>query len=187
MFALGTVSPPETKATSTDISQYYVTIQTDGAAEVFAVIHFPVPREVIHDILTDYQNWPDLFPSRPRIKKISHEQKQVIVDMVVPALFFPMELDLTTSTTEPTPFFLQTQLVRGDFERYERLWTLNSTQNGTQTEATLVLRVLPSIWTPQWLFREVMDSEIRGHLRKIQEHPRVKEHSTQLHSTRETS
>ncbi len=90
--------------------------------------------------------------------------------MNIPAFLLPLELHLVTATREVFPIRIETQLVRGDFSQYEWIWELPPTQGGNATQATMSLRMAPTIWTPDWVLRWALQSELEGHFERIRQH-----------------
>ena len=151
-----------------------LTIEIDegNLAHVEANIEFGSSQETIYNLLTNYQNWPQLFPNHPRINDIQREKGRVIVDMSLPVSFLPMDLQLITSTQETKPIKIHTHLLQGDFEKYNWIWNLTSVKEGTHTLATLTMTVQPNIWIPEWVFRWFLHSNLEQHFEKLR---------TQLH------
>ena len=83
--------------------------------------------------------------------------------MSMPAFLVPVTLQLVTETHEPQPFRIVTQMIEGDFDRYDWAWELSSTNGGTHTFATLTLNVKPNIWTPDWAFQLILESDLQEH------------------------
>ena len=153
----------------------HLTIEIDegNLAHVEAKIEIPSSRETLYNLLTNYQNWPQLFPNHPRINDIQREKGGVIVDMSLPVSFLPMDLQLITSTQETKPIKIHTYLVQGDFEQYNWVWNLSSLKEGTHTLASLTMTVQPNIWIPEWIFRWFLQSNLEQHFENLraQSHP----------------
>jgi len=141
-----------------------VTIGAHKQAEVKMATTFSASPLLVFDVLTDYPHWPNLFPTPPHIDHIKREEGYVIVDMAIPMSFLPMQLRLVTATKETRPSQVKTQLVRGDFERYDWTWKFLPATIPGQTKAFLILHVQPKIWIPDWLFRWVLKSNLEQHV-----------------------
>ncbi len=140
-----------------------VEISPEGVGTVRATLILPAERQRVRSVLMDYSNWPKLFSRTPTIHNIKKVEDRVRVDMSVPAFFLPMSLQLVTETHEPQPFRIVTQMVEGDFERYDWVWELSPTQGGTHTFASLTLNVKPQVWTPDWALLWMLESDLQEH------------------------
>ena len=140
-----------------------VKISPEGVGTVRATLSLPTERQRVRSVLTDYPNWPKLFPRSPTIHNIQKLEDRVRVDMSMPAFFVPLTLQLVTETHEPQPFRIVTQMVEGDFDRYDWVWELSPTKGGTHTLATLTLNVKPDVWAPDWAFRWILKSDLEEH------------------------
>ena len=143
----------------------HITIEFDegNLAHVEANLEIGSSQETIYNLLTNYQNWPKLFPNHPRINDIQRKEGHVIVDMSLPVPFLPMDLQLTTATRETKPITIHTHILQGDFEEYNWIWNLTSVKEGTHTLATLTMTVQPNIWIPEWVFRWYLRSNLEQH------------------------
>ena len=156
-----------------EIENLQIKIDEGNLAHVEANIELRSSQEKIYNLLTNYQNWPQLFPNHPRINDIQREKGSVIVDMSLPVSFLPMDLQLITSTRETKPIKIHTHLLQGDFEEYNWVWNLTSLKEGTHTLATLTMTVQPNIWIPEWVFRWFLQSNLEQHFEylRAQSHP----------------
>ena len=145
-----------------------IKIDEGNLAHVEANLEIPSSQETIYNLLTNYPNWPQLFPNQPRINDIQREKGNVIVDMSLPVSFLPMDLQLITSTRETKPIKIQTHLLQGDFEEYNWVWNLTSIKEGTHTLATLTMTVQPNVWIPEWAFRWFLQSNLEQHFANLQ-------------------
>lgn len=147
-----------------------ITVRLDGqgVGVVHASVILPEPRELVFAVLTDYPHWPDLFPRQPQINAITQKDDRTIVDMLIPAIFIPLKLELVTSTKAFAPDRVETQFVRGDFSTYEWVWALRPNGDATNTEAVLELKVKPTIWVPGWVLTWLIETELRKHLELLQ-------------------
>ena len=146
-----------------------VEINSEGVGLVKALLTFSSPPSHVHTILTDYPHWPALFINPPTIHSIVRKPDHTVVDMEIPAFLLPFTLRLVTATREVSPLRIETQLMEGDFSQYEWIWELSPTLGGNATRATMVYKVAPTIWTPDWIFRWALQSELEGHFEKIRQ------------------
>lgn len=140
-----------------------------GLATVKALVDLPGTPEVALAVLTDYANWPTLFPHQPRINAVRSEKGIVVTDMSIPRCFSPGEYRLITETRQTQPGRLETTLLDGDFVRYVRIWEVTPTQEGAHTRARLMLEVQPKAWTPDWLLSLALKWELEEHFEKLRD------------------
>jgi hypothetical protein len=140
-----------------------VEISSEGIGTVRATLILPAKRGRVRSVLMDYANWPRLFPRSPTIHYIKKLGDRVRVGMTVPAFLLPVTLRLVTETHEPQPFRIVTQMVEGDFERYDWVWELTPTRGGTHTQATLAFNIKPQVWTPDWALKWILKSDLQEH------------------------
>ena len=146
---------------------YTLEMNQDGVATVTADLQLPTPLDTSYEVLSDYAHWPTLFASHSVINTVQRSDTLVTVDMTIPGLIFPLNLQLVTETQESPPLRLTTTLVKGDFDQYAWVWNLSSAGNKRHTRANLELSVKPSLWTPQWLFRIMLEQELTEHFQKL--------------------
>jgi len=146
---------------------YELTLNEEGVATVNADLTLPTPLETSYAVLSDYVHWPSLFARNPTVNTIHRTGNRVTVDMTVPGLIFPLDLQLVTETREHPPLRLETSFVKGDFDQYAWVWNLMATDDHLHTQATLELYVKPSLWAPQWLFRTMLEQELETHFQKL--------------------
>ncbi len=146
---------------------YTVEFNQDGVATVTADLQLPTPLDTSFDVLSDYEHWSTLFARNPIINTVQRSDNLVTVDMTIPGLIFPLDLQLVTETQESPPLRLKTTFVRGDFDQYAWEWNLSASDNRLHTRATLELYMKPSLWMPQWLFRTMLEQELTEHFQKL--------------------
>ncbi len=166
---LFTITDPQPSSAKDTWFTRNVVIDDEGVATVSAQLILPVPSSTTYAVLTDYPHWPDLFPRKPIIHDVRKIDDRVRVTMHVPADYLPLNLELVTDTVESSPLRLNTRLVKGDFERYDWTWDLSRSPSEDSTVAQLLLRVAPSIWVPDWIFRWLLESELTMHFRLLRE------------------
>jgi ribosome-associated toxin RatA of RatAB toxin-antitoxin module len=163
VLAIGVLGFSHIAIAENQLETFDVEISPEGVGTVRATLTLPAERERVRSVLMDYPNWPKLFPRTPKIHNIKKVEDRVRVDMSVPAFFLPMTLQLVTETHEPQPFRIVTQMVEGDFERYDWVWELFPTQGGTHTLASLTFNVKPPVWTPDWALLWMLESDLQEH------------------------
>ena len=146
---------------------YTLDLNDDGVATVTADLKLPTPLETSYAVLSDYAHWPTLFARNPTVNTVQRTGNRVTVDMTIPGLIFPLDLQLVTETQESPPSRLETTFIKGDFDRYSWVWNLTASQDKQRTRAALELYIKPSLWAPQWLFRTMLERELAAHFQKL--------------------
>ena len=174
VLAIGIWGSPHLTTAQEQSESLDVEISSEGVGIVHANLILLAKRELIRDLLMDYPNWPKLFPRTPTIHYIKELEGSVRVGMTVPAFFLPMTLRLVTETQEPQPFRIVTRMVEGDFERYDWVWELTPTRDGTHTHATLTLNVKPQFWTPDWALDWILKTDLKEHFDRLRQELNLK-------------
>jgi len=159
---------------------YDLHLDEEGLATVTADLTLPTPLETSYGVLSDYSNWPALFARNPTVNIIQRSGNLVTVDMTVPGLIFPLDLELVTQTRESPPLRLETTFVKGDFDHYAWVWTLTPADDNRHTQAVLKLYVKPSMWAPRWLFRRMLEKELVMHFQKLHHTVLARQRRTRL-------
>lgn len=163
VFAVGGLGVPHLTIAQDQSDTLDVKISPEGIGTVHATLTLPAARQQVRRVLTNYSNWPNLFPRHPTIHNITRLAGRVRVDMSVPAFFVPVTLHLVTETYESQPFRIVTRIIDGDFDRYEWVWELLPTEGGAHTFATFTFHVKPQIWTPDWFLKWTLETELEEH------------------------
>ena len=140
----------------------------DGGATARATLVLAGPPDTVHAILTDYANWPSLFPPGLRLASIRREPHRVVTELYVPRHVLTGELRLVTASHEPEPGRLEMTLIEGDFSRYRRTWRLIPADDGATTRATLELEFQPNQWVPHWLLTIFLRKDLEEHFSRLQ-------------------
>ena len=175
VIAIGMLGVSHLAIAGESVERLDVDISSEGVGTVRAALTLPAQRERVRSVLMDYSNWPKLFPRNPTIHYIKKLEDRVRVGMTLPAYFLPMTLRLVTETHETPPFRIVTEMVEGDFDRYDWVWELSPNQDGTQTLATLSLNVKPQVWTPGWALRWMLQSELQEHFEILRKQVNAKD------------
>lgn len=140
----------------------------DGGAAARATLILAGPLDTVHAILTDYENWPSLFPPGLRLASIRREPHRVVTEIYVPRHMLAGELRLVAASHEPEPGTLEMTLIEGDFSRYRRTWRLIPADDGATTRATLELEFQPNQWVPHWLLAIFLRKDLEEHFSRLQ-------------------
>lgn len=139
----------------------------DGGAAARATLVLAGPLDTVHAILTDYANWPSLFPPGLRLASVRREPHRVVTEIYVPRHVLAGELRLVTASHEPEPGKLEMTLIEGDFSRYHRTWLLIPAEDGATTRATLELEFQPNQWVPHWLLAIFLRKDLEEHFARL--------------------
>lgn len=146
--------------------------QDNGVAVIEALVELPAPPKVAFHVLTDYQNWPALFPEGVQVTVTPCQGPCVVTDLLIPHGFLPWETRLQATSHEQPPHTLETRLIEGDYLQYNQVWRLTPTSTGEHTYATLNLTLQPKGWIKQWtpdfLYRWMLRKEMEEHLNRLQ-------------------
>jgi len=160
-----------------------IRIEGDAIAMVEARLELLVPPDVVFTVLTDYSNWPVLFPHgvEIRIEKLSDDS--VVTDMTIPNKIFSWSTHLKARSRETLPYKLETTLVDGDFHQYRQVWKLTPMLDGKYTRAELTLTLQPKGWimrlVPEFLYRWLLRGDLEAHFEKLRKQVRLR-HGTEL-------
>ena len=155
-----------------------IRIEGDGVAMIEARIELPAPPDVAFTVLTDYPNWPALFPYDVVIQIEKFPDGSVVTDMTIPHKVLSGTTHLKTKSTETPPHKLETTLIDGDFYQYEQVWRLTPKQDGQYTCAELNLKLQPKGWimklVPEFLYRWLLRGDLEEHFEKLRIQVRLK-------------
>jgi len=155
-----------------------IQIEGDGIAIVEASLELPIPPDVVFTVLTDYPNWPALFPYGVEIQIEKILDDFVVTDMTIPNKIFSWTTHLKAKSRETPPHKLETTLVDGDFHQYEQVWQLTPMQDGKYTRAELNLTLQPKGWimklVPEFLYRWLLRGDLEAHFEKLRQQVRLR-------------
>jgi hypothetical protein len=129
----------------------------------------PAKTEVIHDLLTDYVRWPELFDVRMRLAGLTVQDGVATVDLRIAHPLLPGERRLVTESRIVPGGGLVTDLKGGDFKRYRRVWTLRQAGEGNQTQADFELAFEIESFVPDWLVAVAVRQELEAHFRILKQ------------------
>src|SRR5262245_2361511 len=146
-----------------------VRAEPTGGVRATATIHFPVKPAIIHQLLTNYAHWPELFEVRMRMAEIREQDGKVFTDVRIDHALFPRERRLLSETrTLPTGELL-TELKGGDFKKYHRCWKLTPVDDGAHTKAEFELVVEIDTMVPDWMVATATRRDVESHFRILRE------------------
>ena len=140
-----------------------------GAVRASATLHFPVPRALLHAVLTDYAHWPDLFDVRMKLIRFEPHEGGAVTDLAIQHLLLPGERRLVCDSQETPDGGLVTSLIGGDFRQYRRVWRLSADEGGHATRADFEILVEVDTLAPSWLVALGLRRELDAHFRIVRE------------------
>lgn len=147
--------------------QIEVTGEPGGGVRATATLHLAQPPSVLQQVLTDYENWPNLFGTPTRLARVERRADRVITDVYIQHPILPGERRLLCETLVLPEGGLVTTLIEGDFTRYVRTWRLSSEGQGTMAQFELVVEV--QTWAPDWLVAIELKRQLEKHFRILRD------------------
>ncbi|MCP9439955.1 MAG: SRPBCC family protein [Nitrospira sp.] len=140
-----------------------------GGVRATARLVLPAKTHVIHDLLTDYNRWPELFDVRMRLAGLTVQDGVATVDLRIMHPLLPGERRLVTESRLLPGGGLVTDLKDGDFKRYRRVWTLHQAGEGNQTQAEFELVFELDSLVPDWIVVVAVRQELEAHFRILKQ------------------
>ena len=132
-------------------------------------LHLPAPPSVVHQVLTDYAKWPELFGVSMRLAHVERQGDRVVTDLYLSHPMLVGESRLLCENRELPGGGLVTSLLAGDFRRYRRTWRLVQDGNEGLTRAEFELLVEVDTWAPDWLMALELRRQLEKHFRILRE------------------
>jgi len=146
-----------------------VLTEPSGGVRATATILFPVESVIIHQLLTDYAHWPELFDVRMRMAEIREQDGKVFTDIRIDHALLPVERRLLSETKYLPTGGILTELKGGDFKQYRRFWKLTPVDGGAHTRAEFELVVEIDMIVPDWMVALAMRRDLESHFRILRE------------------
>lgn len=175
LFAVGlnlTIGGRELRASASSdgsIDTLEVAQDPTGGIRATARLLLPAKAQVIHDLLTDYVRWPELFDVRMRLAGLAVQDGVATVDLRIAHPLLPGERRLVTESRSVPGGGLVTDLKGGDFKRYRRVWTLRQAGEGNQTQADFELVFELDSLVPDWIVVIAVRQELEAHFRILKQ------------------
>ena len=116
-----------------------VSIETEEVAKrqrrITCTIAIAHPRELVWQVLTDYESLPDFIPSLETSQRLEHpEGEKVRLEQVGKQRLFKVNFSarVVLDLTERPPERIDFEMVEGDFKAFSGYWGLESQENATQ-------------------------------------------------------
>jgi ribosome-associated toxin RatA of RatAB toxin-antitoxin module len=118
--------------------------------KISARIQISHPVEKVWQVLTDYDHLADFIPNLAKSKKIHHPQGGIRLEQVGTESLLKLKFcaKVVLDMVEQFPHQLDFQMVEGDFKKFFGSWLLQPSADGTGTELSYVVSVLPPLAMP---------------------------------------
>jgi ribosome-associated toxin RatA of RatAB toxin-antitoxin module len=140
-----------------------------GGIRATARLLLPAKAKVIHDLLTDYARWPELFDVHMRLAGLTVENGIATVDLRIAHPLLPGERRLVTESRPLPEGGVVTDLKGGDFKRYHRVWILRQAADGNRTQAEFELVFELDSLVPEWIVLIAVRQELEAHFRILRQ------------------
>ncbi len=140
-----------------------------GGVRATATLLIPAPPQVMQQVLTDYEKWPDLFSTPMSVTRLERHEGGAVTDLFIKHSFLPGGRRLLCDNRELPGGGLVSTLVAGDFKQYVRTWTvaLDGSRGGTRASFDLLVEV--ETWAPDWLIAFELRRQLERHFRILRE------------------
>lgn len=143
--------------------------EPSGGVRATATLLIPAPPQVMHQVLTDYEKWPDLFGVPMQVISLERHASGAVTDLLLKHSFLPGGRRLRCDNRELAEGGLVSTLIEGDFKRYVRTWKLAEDGDQGRTRASFDLLVEVETWAPDWLVAFELRRELERHFRLLRE------------------
>lgn len=124
--------------------------QTTKLARTAVELVIKAPREVVWKKLTDFDNYPQLFPRVKSCQVLKRENESVYLESVLkPQLFVKQATQHTINDLGGSPNVLRWRMLDGNFKSAVGEWTLSPSDGGKYCKARYVLEIDPGPVIPR--------------------------------------
>jgi len=124
--------------------------QTAKVARTAVELVIKAPREVVWKKLTDFDNYPQLFPRVKSCQVLKRESDSVYLESVLkPQLFVKQATQHTINDLGGSPNVLRWRMLDGNFKSAVGEWTLSPSDGGKYCKARYVLEIDPGPVIPR--------------------------------------
>lgn len=126
-----------------------VEVKTDRAEgrqrQISARIQIPYTAEQVWQILTDYDHLADFVPNLTQSQRIAHPRGGIRIEQIGAESLLKLKFcaRVVLDMVEHFPNRIDFTMIEGDFKLFQGNWTLNPIDNGTATDLSYQLVVLP--------------------------------------------
>ncbi len=157
----------------------YIEIQDKGIAIVHGRVDLPTTPEEAFNILSDYEQWPALFPEGFHIEIADcFENCTVVADMIIPHAIVPWTTHLRAKSIEHPPNTFELHLIDGDYLQYQLKWEFEPGQEAEKTHATMDLLLQPKGWLAEWapdfFYEWTIRKGLEDHFKRVEQQVTLK-------------
>jgi hypothetical protein len=143
--------------------------EPSGGVRATATLLIPAPPQIMQEVLTDYERWPDLFDTPMSVTHLDRHEGGAVTDLFIKHSFLPGGRRLLCDNRELPGGGLVSTLMAGDFKQYVRTWKVASDGDQGGTHASFDLLVEVDTWAPGWLVAFELRRQLERHFRLLRE------------------
>lgn len=151
------------------IGSLTVNTLSTGGFRALSTFHVGADASIVQSVITDYEQWPELFDTDLRITKIERLEGRVVTELFVSHLLVPGEKRLLCENRELPGGGLMTTRLDGDFTRYTRTWRLFPEQVGRSVKVEFELDMEVNTWAPDWIVALALRDELEVHFQLVRQ------------------
>ena len=140
-----------------------------GGFRAFSTFQVAADASTVQSVITDYEQWPELFDTDLRITKVERLEGRVVTELFVSHLLVPGEKRLLCENRELPGGGLQTTRLDGDFSRYTRRWTVFPEHDGRSVQVKFELDMDVDTWAPDWMVAVALRDELEMHFQLVRQ------------------
>lgn len=136
--------------TDSDSELEAVKIETEAVAKrqrrITSEISIEHPRELVWQVLTDYESLPDFIPSLEKSQRLEHPSgEKVRLEQIGKQKLFKINFSarVVLDLEETPPERIEFEMVEGDFKAFSGYWSLDGDQESTR----LIYSIF--VWPPR--------------------------------------
>ena len=132
-----------------------VTEDFDGIPTVTAQCLIPLPREVVWQVLADYNGLDKIVPAVEESRVTGEEDGRLILYQKGRAgmWFVKRGFEVTFRVDEEPMTSIRFEAYEGDFETFNGIWRVKPMRSGTLVRHEV--QVKPKFWAPGWALRKI--------------------------------
>lgn len=142
---------------------------SDGTIRASANFRVKADPADIQSVITNYEQWPDLFDTDIRITKVERQEGRVVTELLVSHLLLFSTKRLLCENKEIPGGGLTTTKLEGDFKRYDRTWKVLPKKDGDYSLVVFHLEMNVDTWAPDWIVASALRDELEVHFQLVRE------------------
>lgn len=143
--------------------------RSDGTIQATASFRVKADPSDIQAVITDYEQWPDLFDTDIRITKVERLEGRVVTELLVNHMLLFSSKRLLCENREIPGGGLTTSKLEGDFKRYDRTWKVLPKKEGDYSVVEFHLEMDVNTWAPDWIVASALRDELEVHFQLVKE------------------